>query len=186
VNRSRAPWPWIGPALCCLLYVLAASPVAAQPVPRPFPRPGGSPRDTPPPPVPAGETEPLQSGATAPNTPDEATLGVSIYPNARYLAAYDAGRGQRYYLFGTNASFDDMVNYYGAVLRERGDRVFDSPPVHMFELGRFREETMAFPPSVTIKDYIWSGAAGYANPAPGGQPSHYATIIQIVPLLNPR
>jgi len=125
----------------------------------------------------------------APNTldtPSEATLGVPIYPNARYLAAYDAGRGQRYYLFGTNASFDDMVNYYGAVLRERGDRVFDSPPVHMFELGRFREETMAFPPSVTIKNYVWSGAAGYANPAPGEQPSHYATIIQVVPLLNPR
>ena len=30
----------------------------------------------------------------------------------------------------------------------------------MFDVGRFREETMAFPPGVTVKDYTWAGSAG--------------------------
>ena len=37
-------------------------------------------------------------------------------------------------------------------------------PTHVFEIGRFREETMAFPPGVTVKDYTWNGSAGYLNP----------------------
>ena len=37
----------------------------------------------------------------------------------------------------------------------------------MFEVGRFREETMAFPPGVTIKDYASDGSQGYPNPKPG-------------------
>jgi hypothetical protein len=40
---------------------------------------------------------------------------------------------------------------------------------------------MAFPPSVTVKDYTWGGGAGYLNPKPGGKPSRFPTIIQIVP-----
>ena len=36
-------------------------------------------------------------------------LGVPIYPGAQFIASYDAGRGQRYYLFGTNASFAEIV-----------------------------------------------------------------------------
>ena len=28
----------------------------------------------------------------------------------------------------------------------------------MFEVGRFREETMAFPPGVTVKDWTWGGS----------------------------
>ena len=40
---------------------------------------------------------------------------------------------------------------------------------------------MAFPPSVTVKDYTWGGSAGYLNPRRGAQPARYATIIQIVP-----
>ena len=31
--------------------------------------------------------------------------------------------------------------------------LFEVPPTHAFEVGRFREETMAFPPGVTVKDY---------------------------------
>ena len=52
---------------------------------------------------------------------------------------------------------------------------------HVFEVGRFREETMAFPPSVTVKDYTFSGSAGFPNPAPGGKPERFPTLIQIVP-----
>jgi hypothetical protein len=51
----------------------------------------------------------------------------------------------------------------------------------MFETGRFREETMAFPPSVTVKDYTWGGSQGYLNPKRGAKPARFVTIIQIVP-----
>ena len=50
----------------------------------------------------------------------------------------------------------------------------------MFEVGRFREESMAFPPGVTVKDYTWGGAGGYLNPKAGAQPERFPTIIQIV------
>ncbi len=112
--------------------------------------------------------------------PTEATLGFPVYPTARFLTSYDAGRGQRYYLFGTDSSFNDMVNYYRLLLDERGDRVFDEPLTHIFEVGRFRESTMAFPPGVTIKDYTWNGSEGYLHAGDAG-PERYRTIIQIVP-----
>ena len=68
------------------------------------------------------------------------------------------------------------------MLKQKGDLVFDEPPVHMFEVGRFREDTMVFPPGVTVKDYTWGGLQGYLNPKPGAQPSRLPTIIQIVPI----
>ena len=112
--------------------------------------------------------------------PTETTLGVPIYPTAVYLTNYDAGRGQTYHIFGTDSTFEEMVRYYAVVLDERGDSVFSAPAVHVFETGRFREDSMAFPPSVTIKDYTWNGSEGYLNPTPGGN-ERYRTIIQIVP-----
>ena len=36
----------------------------------------------------------------------------------------------------------------------------------MFDVGRFREETMAFPPGVTVKDYF---PDGYLNPKTGNR-----------------
>ena len=59
--------------------------------------------------------------------------------------------------------------------------MFDVPATHMFEVGRFREETMAFPPGVTIKDYTWNGSPGYLNPKKNGKPARFPSIIQIVP-----
>ena len=47
--------------------------------------------------------------------------------------------------------------------------------------ARFRDESMAFPPSVTIKDFTYGGSAGYPNPKQGGKPERFPTIIQIVP-----
>ena len=113
-------------------------------------------------------------------TPTEAQLGFPIYPGSVFLTSYDAGRGQRYYIFGTNSTFEEMVRYYTVVLNERGDEVFTEPATHVFEVGRFREETMAFPPGVTIKDYTWNGSEGYLDPRPGSR-ERYATVIQIVP-----
>lgn len=104
-----------------------------------------------------------------------------VYPAAQFLASYDAGRTQRYYMYGTTAPFADIVNFYRTQLEERGNLVFKEPPTHMFEVGRFREETMAFPPGVTVKDWTWGGSQGYPNPKRGAQPARFPTIIMIVP-----
>lgn len=128
-------------------------------------------------PAPTGTAQP----PAAAEAPTEAVLGVPLYPNAVFLRAYDAGRGQRYYLFGVATPFADLVTYYRNILKERGNLVFEVPPTHVFEIGRFREETMAFPPSVTIKDFTFSGSAGYPSPTPGTQPDRFPTVIQIVP-----
>ena len=55
---------------------------------------------------------------------------------------------------------------------------------HEFDVGKYREETMAFPPGVTIKDYQSDISQGYPNPKPGGQPARFPTLIQIVPVIE--
>jgi len=159
---------------------LAASAVAQTP--QPFPRPG-APAATParPPAAPAPAAAPAQGAPADPGSPTAAALGFPIYPAAQFIASYDAGRGQRYYIFGSTATFADLVAYYRTQLKEKGDQVFDQPPTHMFEVGRFREETMAFPPGVTIKDWTWGGSQGYPNPKPAAQPARFPSIIMIVP-----
>jgi hypothetical protein len=147
--------------------LVAAVPALAQP---PAARPA-------PAPVPA-------AAATAPareRPPTEVALGVALHPSAVFLGSFDAGQGQRYYLYGSANSFADLVTYYRGVLKDRGELVYDAPAVHMFDTGRFREEAMAFPPSVTVKDYMWGGKGGYLNPVRGAQPARFPTIIQIVP-----
>lgn len=163
-----------------MLLLLAACVLLAQ-TPQPFPKvgPPSQPPATPAPARPAAQpsAQPIDPDAA----PTDATLGVAIYPGAEYLVSYDAGRNQRYYLFGTNATFVEIVNYYRTVLKQRGELVYEAPGVHQFDIGRFREETMAFPPSVTVKDYTWGGSAGYLNPRRGRQPARFKTVIQIVP-----
>lgn len=109
-------------------------------------------------------------------------LGAPIYPSAVYLTSYDAGRGQRFYLFGVSVPYADMVTYYKTVLKQKGDELFESPPTHQFETAKYRDETMAFAPSVTVKDYTYGGSAGYPNPKKGGTPERFPTIVQIVPV----
>jgi hypothetical protein len=154
------------------------------PVPQPFPRPGSSPPSRPAQPPPSQPATPPARPAPAQTegAPTEAMLGVHIYPGSQFLASYDAGRGQRYYIFGSAASFVDLVTYYRTVLKQRGELVFDVPATHEFDVGRYREETMAFPPGVTIKDYQSDVSQGYPNPKPGGQPARFPTLIQIVPV----
>src|SRR3954447_13903772 len=125
-----------------------AAPPAAQAPPAASPRP--------PAPAPPSAAAPVANPARAAEPPPtEVTLGVAIFPTAVFLGSFNAGQGQRYYLFGSTASFADLVTYYRGVLKDRGELVFDAPAVHMFDTGRFREESMAFPPSVTVKDYTW-------------------------------
>lgn len=165
--------------------------------PQPFPRPNTAPppaagapapqaprAPTPPRPVAPAAGPPAAPPADS-GAPTEAALGFPIYPTAQFIASYDAGRAQRYYIFGVTASFAEMVAYYRTVLKERGDQVFEEPPTHMFEVGRFRDETMAFPPGVTIKDWTWGGTAGYPNPKANPQPARFPTIIMIVPAPPP-
>jgi hypothetical protein len=171
------------PAVLMLLALGVCQPALAQ-GPQPFPKPtdpqkpgAAATAKVDPPQRPGDGTTSIPSGPA----PTEASLGLPIYPSAEFIASYDAGRGQRYYLFGTNAPFAQIVEYYKTVLKQRGELVFDEPPIHMFEVGRFREETMAFPPGVSIKDYGWAGSLGYLNPKRGAEPSRFKTIIQIVP-----
>jgi hypothetical protein len=168
-------------ALAALVVALAVGSAVGPQVPVPFPKPG----DPKPAAQPQVKVEPPQKPGTNPPTPGaaptDASLGLPIYPSAEFLSSYDAGRGQRYYLFGTNVPFAQIVDYYKNVLKQRGELVYDEPPIHMFEVGRFREELMAFPPGVTVKDYGWAGSAGYINPKRGAEPARFKTIIQIVP-----
>jgi hypothetical protein len=169
-----------------LVALLIAVTAAAPQKPVPFPRPTEPPPAGPPPAKPSDPPAPAVA-LPAPDTqaataPTEEMLGAPIYPGSLYITSYDAGRGQRFYLFGTNTDFAQIVTYYRNVMRSRGDEVFREPPVHMFDLARFRAETMAFPPSVTVKDYAWGSSQGYLNPTPGAEPARFRTIIQIVPL----
>jgi hypothetical protein len=164
--------------------LFATTPLAQTP--QPFPRPGSQPpKPVQPPPAttaPAPTTPPAaaaQSKRGDSSIPSEAVLGAPIYPSAVYLASYDAGRGQRFYIFGVNAPFVEMVNYYRTVLKTKGDELFEAPPTHQFETVRFRDESMAFPPSVTIKDFTYGGSAGYPNPKQGATPERFPTVIQI-------
>ena len=171
-----------------LALVLGAS--GSAQTPQPFPRPGDSAKPQPSGPPPATSkpdtqglkvlppTPPPAAAQAPPGAPTEATLGMPIYPGAKFIDSYDAGRGQRYYLFGATADFAQIVTFYRTALKQRGELVFEVPAIHMFEVGRFREETMAFPPGVTVKDY---SPDGYLNPKPGTPTERFRTIIQIVP-----
>jgi hypothetical protein len=168
-----------------ILTIAMAAPAAAQ-TPQPFPKPGAAKPATPP----AESAQPAKPPAVAPpvttppnpnDAPTEAMLGVPIYPGAQFLQSFDAGKGQRYYLFGSNTSFAEVVTYYRTVLKQKGELIYDEPAIHEFDIGKFKEETMAFPPSVTVKDYTWGGSAGYLNPKRGQQPLRFKTIVQIVP-----
>jgi hypothetical protein len=162
--------------------VLVAALAQQPPAPQPFPRPGSqSARPSPPSPAPAPATPQVPAVPPASGTPDQSMLGVPLYPGAQFLASYDAGRGQRYFLFGSTASFIEVVTFYRSALKQKGDLVFDAPATHEFDVGKFREETMAFPPGVTVKDFQSQVSQGYPNPKPGGQPARFPTVIQIVP-----
>lgn len=160
----------------------ASTLAAAQPVPKPFPKPNPPQQPAPPPATPPpAQPQPSAAAPSQPGAPTEAMLGLPIYPGAEFLTSFDAGMGQRYYLFGTIAGFVEIVSYYKTVLKEKGELVFDAPATHMFEVGRFREDTMAFPPGVTVKDYTWSGSQGYLH-VKGTIAKRFRTIIQLVPV----
>ena len=121
-------------ALAVLALVALQCLLAAQ-VPQPFPRPPaqGRPGPTAPPPATtkaAPAPPPPVAAQPAPATdatPTEASLGFPLYPNSQFITSYDAGHGQRYYLFGSAASFPELVKYYQTVLKTKGTLVFEAP-----------------------------------------------------------
>ena len=170
--------------LAAFVLSMALAVAQGQPVPQPFPRPG-SPAPQPPPTRPAqpsSPTAPPAGALPADAAPTEATLGVPLYPGLQFITSYDAGRDQRYYLFGSAGSFVDLVAYYRTLLKQKGELVYDVPATHEFDVGKFDEKTMAFPPGVTIKDFLSELSKGFPNPKPGGQPARFPTIVQIVPV----
>jgi hypothetical protein len=170
-------------AFVVIVLSLVVVAMAGAQTPQPFPRPAAPQQKPAAPAAPATPPAPTaQAKPSDPAMPSEGMLGAPIYPSAVFLTSYDAGRGQRFYIFGTTVPYADLVGYYRTVLKTKGDQLFEAPPTHQFETGRFRDETMAFVPSVTIKDYTYGGSAGYPNPKPGAQPARFPTIIQIVPL----
>ncbi len=142
-------------------FVLLLGAAGTAQGPKPFPT-AGTPQTTP--------------AATAP----DASLAMPLYPAAEFLEVIDAGKGQQYHLYGTDAAFADIVAYYKTTLKNSGRVLFQSPAMHQFDLGRYQEETMAYPPSVVIKDYTWNGSEGYLHVS-GATSRRYKTIIQIVP-----
>jgi hypothetical protein len=142
----------------------------APPRPNPFPTAGASAPATPPAPE-----------ASAPQAPVDGALGIAMYPAAVFLETIDAGKGgQQYHLYGTDAPYIDIVNYYKTTLKQGGRSIFQAPAMHQFELGRFQEQTMAYPPSVVVKDYVWNGSEGYLHVS-GTTQKRFRTIIQVVP-----
>src|SRR5690606_19448435 len=97
--------------------------------------------------TPAPTPQPVTPPPAAPVAPDAAAMpqpaaapeleGVPIYPTADYLETIDAGAGQSYHLYGTDAPFSDIVAYYRTVLRDGGREIYRTPGTHQFELGRF-------------------------------------------------
>jgi len=179
-----------------VLLAALASPSLAQ-TPRPFPgaMPPPAAAQAPTParpaaPAPAPSTQapapntkppaPLPAQAPAdPNGPTTAVVGFSIFPGSQYLASYDAGKGQRYYLYGTTKPYLEVVSFYRTVLMDGGAEVYTQPLTHMFA-QRFNEATMVFPPGVTVKDWTYQ-SKGYPNPRTGAQPERFPTVIMIVP-----
>lgn len=187
--RARLPLTGLG----CLTLAAGLLAQTPQPFPRQQPRPAAPapapPAAPPQTPAPAAQAAAPPSAAPAvtpvpgidPERPTADQLGIFIPQTAQFVASYDAGRGQRYYIFGTAQPFADVVTAYRTALREKGSVVFEQPPTHTWEIGKFREESMGFPPGVTVKDYTSAGSAGYPNPRRGEQPERFATLIQIVP-----
>lgn len=152
-------------------------------VPQPFPGATGTTQTSPPPAKPPAQTPAQPAQTPVPSAPAaqlNAALGAPVYPGATPLDVIDAGQGQRMYLFGTNASYAEIVAYYKNVLKNGGRELFKTPPMQQFDTGKFQDETMTFQPSVVVKDYTWNNQDGYLY-VTGTKEERFKTIIQIVP-----
>ena len=65
-------------------------------------------------------------------------------------------------------------------MKNGGRTIFEAPAMQQWDLGKFQEQTMAYPPSIVVKDYSWNGSAGYLF-VDGAKEKRFKTVIQIVP-----
>ena len=151
----------------------AATTLTAQQAPRPFPGAPSRPAAQPP----ASQTPDQTAPAIDP------AIGVPLYPGSVLLGKFDANPAQPFYLYGTTSAYANVVEYYRQVLKDRGRQLFDGP-MHQFDLGRFRRETMALQPALTVKDYTWNGREGYVH-VNGLEVVKFPTVIQVVPVTTP-
>jgi hypothetical protein len=183
-------FPWISAAAISLMstgvFAQSQGPLVPQPFPGSAPAKPADPATMPapppsalPPPAPSAPT--VAAPEPPPRSSAQAPQGLPVYPTAEFIDGFDAGSGQRYYLYGTDMPFEDIVAYYRNVLKNGGRELFREPPTRQFDLGRYQETTMAYPPSVVVKDYTWNGAAGYLAVS-GTTEKRYRTVIQIVPV----
>jgi len=145
-------------------HAFATASAREQDPPRPRPFPGSA--QTPP----AGQT---------PAANQDPALGVPMYPGAQLLTKYEAGPNQQVYIYGTSEVYVTVVEFFRTALKDRGRQLFGGP-MHQFDLGRYRRETMTVQPALTVKDYTWNGREGYVHVS-GRQVVKYPTIIQVVP-----
>ncbi|MEO8070485.1 MAG: hypothetical protein ABI652_03715 [Acidobacteriota bacterium] len=96
------------------------------------------------------------------------------------MNSFDAGRGQRYYLYGSDASFIDVADFYKKQLKSGGREIYKVPAMQQFDLGKFSDSEMAYPPSVVVEDYAADGGKGYLFVS-GTTEKRFKTVIQIVP-----
>lgn len=158
-------------AALLLVALTSGVTLAAQNPPRPRPFPGTAPPATQPQTAPA---KGRQAAAADPMT------RVPLYPGAQLLGKFDANPNQPFYVYGTSAAYATVVEFYRTTLKDRGRQLFEGP-MHQFDLGRFRRETMTLQPAVTVKDYTWNGREGYVH-VTGRQIVKYPTVIQVVPV----
>lgn len=170
--RSNRLWMFVAVAANLAVAMSASAALAQPPVARPQTPPAAAAPAT------AKGAAPKPAAAPADTPPPASALGAPVYPSAQYLASYDAGRGQRFYLYGSTQPFAELVAYYRTILKDKGELVFDAPATHQFDVGRYKETDVEFTPGVTIKDYTWGGSQGYRNTKPGASPSFFPTVIQ--------
>ena len=106
---------------------------------------------------------------------------MPVFPSAEFIASYDAGRGQRYYLFGTNNPFAQIVEYYKTVLKQRGELVYDEPPGPHVRGRPVPRGDDGVPAGGHGEGLRVGRTLGYLNPKRGAEPARFKTIIQIVP-----
>ena len=182
------------PIVILAVGVVSAAAQAPVPVPRPFPGAPTPPATSGPAPATAapapattaiaGSPQPANSPVIAPEPaaqPSPDLPGVPApYPTAEYLESFDAGSQQQYVLYGTDAPFAEVVTYYRTLLKTGGREIYRTPGVYQFDLGRFDDNRMAFPPSIVVKDYAGGTSPGYLHVS-GTEEKRFRTIIQIVP-----
>jgi hypothetical protein len=183
----RSARPVLGVTLAAMalpLVLLAQQP----PAPQPFPRSGGG--SAPPPAAPAAPAPappraglPVAAPPPANGVPNDASLGISgvIYPGSEFLRSITLELGQRCYLFGTKALFAEVVTYYKQALKDSGRELFKAPAMQQFDIAKFQDKTMAYPPAVTVKDYTFNNSEGYLQ-VDGLTQKRFKTVIQIVPV----